>query len=73
MRHARPRDVGLDVHKASIAVAYARAERDAAVICLGPIGPRQGDIATRVRPLTAKAKHWVVVSEAGPCGSWLDR
>jgi hypothetical protein len=35
--------VGLDVHKGSIAVAYAPEDRGADVISLGTIGPRQCD------------------------------
>jgi len=73
MRHARTRYVGLDVHQESIAVAYAREERDAEVICLGTIGTRQCDIDTRVRTLTSKATHVVLVYDAGPCGYWLYR
>ena len=36
--------VGLDVHKESIAVAYAPEDRGAEVVSLGAIGPRQGDL-----------------------------
>lgn len=36
--------VGLDVHKDSIAAAYAAEDRDAEVRYLGPIGTRQCDI-----------------------------
>jgi transposase len=61
--------IDLDVHTASIAVAYAREEREAEVIFLGTIGTRQGDIDTRVHTLTSNAQHLVVVCEAGPCGS----
>ena len=36
--------VGLDVHKESIAVAYAPDDRGAEVVSLGAIGTRQSDI-----------------------------
>lgn len=73
MRHSSTLYVGLDVHKESIAVAYAREERDAEVIFLGTIGTRQCDIDTLVRTLTSNAKRLVFVYEAGPCGYWLYR
>jgi transposase len=73
MRHSSPLDVGLDVHQASIAVAYAPEERAAEVVFLGPIGTRQCDIDTRVRQRTSTATPLVCVYEAGPCGYWLDR
>jgi transposase len=73
MRHSSTLDVGLDVHKESIAVAYAPEERDAEVVFLGTIGTRQCDIDKLVRQLTSKAKQLVLVYEAGPCGYWLYR
>jgi transposase len=73
MRQSSTLYVGLDVHKESIAVAYAPEERGAEVVCLGTIGTRQCDIDTRVRPRTSKAKQLVFVYEAGPGGYWLDR
>ncbi len=36
--------VGLDVHKDSIAVAYAPEDRGAEVVALGAIGTRQSDV-----------------------------
>lgn len=66
-------DVGLDVHKESIAVAYVAKDHDAEVIYLGSIGTRQADIDQVVRKLQAKAKHLVFGYEAGPCGYWLYR
>ena len=73
MRHSSTLYVGLDVHKESIAVAYAPEEREAEVVFLGTIGTRQCDIDKLVRQLTSKAKQLVFVYEAGPCGYWLYR
>jgi transposase len=64
---------GLDVHKASIAVAYVAQDHGAEVISLGTIGTRQADIAPLTRKLQSKATHLVFVYEAGPCGYWLSR
>ena len=65
--------VGLDVHKESIAVAYAPEERGAEVVSLGSIGTRQCDIDKLIRQLQAKGARLVFVYEAGPCGYWLYR
>src|SRR5919109_92584 len=65
--------VGMDVHKESIAVAYAANEPHAEVVSLGHIGTRQGDLDTLIRRLQSKSPHLVFVYEAGPCGSWLYR
>lgn len=73
MRHSSPLYVGLDVHTDSIAVAYVAKAHDAEVLYLGTIGTRQADIDQLVRKLPSKAKHLVVVYEAGPCGYWLYR
>src|SRR6266704_2330059 len=73
MSHSSTLDIGLDVHKDSIAVAYVAAEHGAEVTYLGTIGTRQCDIDQLVRKLHAKAKHLVFVYEAGPGGSWLSR
>jgi hypothetical protein len=43
--------VGLDVHKDSIAVAYAPEDRGAEVVSLGAIGTRQCDIDKMIRTL----------------------
>jgi hypothetical protein len=64
---------GLDGPKASMAVASVAREHDAEIIDLGPIGPRQCDIDTRVRNMPSKAKQLVVVYAAGPCGDWRSR
>ena len=65
--------VGLDVHKESIAVAYATAERGTEVVSLGAIGPRQYDIDKLIRKLQSKGAPLVFIYEAGPCGYWLYR
>src|SRR5438876_8896809 len=65
--------VGLDVHKDSIAVAYAPEDRGAEVASLGSIGTRQCDIDTLIRKLQSKGATLVFVYEAGPCGYWLYR
>jgi transposase len=73
MRHSSTLYGGLDVHKESIAVAYAPEERGAEVVFLGTIGTRQCDIDKLIRTLTSKATQLVFVYEAGPCGYWLYR
>jgi transposase len=65
--------VGLDVHKDSIAVAYAPEDRGAEVVSLGAIGTRQCDIDKLIRKLQSKGVTLVFVYEAGPCGYWLYR
>ena len=65
--------VGLDVHKDSIAVAYAPEERGTEVVSLGAIGTRQCDIDKLIRKLQSKGATLVFVYEAGPCGYWLYR
>jgi len=65
--------VGLDVHKESIAVAYAPEDRGSEVVSLGAIGTRQCDIDTLIRKLQSKGATLVFVYEAGPCGYWLYR
>ena len=65
--------VGLDVHKDSIAVAYAPEDRGAEVVSLGTIGTRQCDIDKLIRKLQSKGARLVFVYEAGPCGYWLYR
>jgi len=65
--------VGLDVHKDSIAVAYAPEDRGAEVVSLGSIGTRQCDIDKLIRKLQSKGATLVFGYEAGPCGYWLYR
>jgi transposase len=73
MSQSRTLDVGWDVHKASIAVAYVAQEHGAEVISLGSIGTRQADIDPLTRKRQSKATHLVFVYAAGPCGDWLSR
>ena len=65
--------VGLDVHKDSIAVAYAPEGRDAEVVSVGTIGTRQCDIDKLIRRLQSKGADLGFVYEASPCGYWLYR
>jgi transposase len=65
--------VGLDVHKESIAVAYATPFPNTEVISLGSIGTRQSDIDKLIRKFRSKSQHLLFVYEAGPCGFWLYR
>src|SRR5438876_938373 len=65
--------VGLDVHKDSIAVAYASDDGRTDPTHLGAIGTRQCDVDALVRKLQSKAAQLVFVYEAGPCGYWLYR
>jgi transposase len=66
-------DVGLAVHKASIAVAYVARAHAAEGTSLGPIGTRQGDLEPLIRKRPSTATHLVFVYEAGPCGDWRSR
>jgi len=65
--------VGLDVHKDSVAVAYAPDSHREEPTFLGPIGTRQADIDKLVRNLHSKASRLVFAYEAGPCGYVLHR
>lgn len=58
--------VGLDVHKDTVAVAYAPAERGAEVVSVGVIGTRQYDIDKMIRKLESKGAPLVVAYEAWP-------
>ena len=58
--------VGMDIHKESIAVAYAANTHHTEVLYLGSVGTRQSDIDRRVRQLQSKSPQ--LVYEAGPCG-----
>jgi transposase len=57
--------IGLDVHKESIAVAYALDERGADVVSLGAIGTRQCDIDKLIRKLESKGATLVFVTRQG--------
>lgn len=65
--------VGLDVHKDTIAVAYAAEDRGTEALVLGMIGTRQCDIDKLIRTLQAKGAALMFAYEAGPCGYWLYR
>lgn len=65
--------VGLDVHKESIAAAYAPQEPGSDAVSLGNIGTRQCDIDKLLRQLQLKGRRLRIVYEAGPCGFWLHR
>src|SRR5262245_20267044 len=65
--------VGLDVHKDTIAVAYAPDDRGADIVAWGTRGTRPCDVDKVVRKLQAKGDRLVFVYEAGPSGYWLYR
>ena len=65
--------VGLDVHKDSIAVAYAPQQRGAEIISLGNFCTRQCDIDKLLKKLFSRCRNLVFAYEAGPCGYWLYR
>ena len=46
--------VGLDVHKDSIAVAYAQGQSADPPVYVGAIGTREADLTTLIRQLRAK-------------------
>ena len=68
-----PLFVGLDVHKDSIAVAYAEGQRADPPVYVGAIGTREADLAKLIRRLQAKAPTLRFAYEAGPCGYGLYR
>jgi transposase len=65
--------VGLDVHKESLAVAHASADRGSDIVYVGQVGTREADIDKLVRRLHSHASELVVAYEAGPCGYGLYR
>src|SRR5438093_4632759 len=65
--------VGPDVHKDSIAVAYASDDGRTDPTHLGAIGTWQCDIDALAPMLQSKAAQLVFVYEAEPCGYWLYR
>jgi transposase len=73
MAQPTPLFVGLDVHKDSIAVAYAQGQSADPPVFVGEIGPRQADLDKVIRRLQAKTPGLVFAYEAGPCGYGLHR
>ena len=73
MHQSTTLSMGLDVHQESMAVAYLAQAHGAEVTDLGTIGTRHADLDPIVRTRPSQATHWIVVYEAGPCGSWLSR
>ena len=73
MKQSSTLDIGCDVHKESMAVAYVAKEHHTEVISIGNSGTRQCDIDQLIRKMQSKSSHLVFVYEAGPCGYWLYR
>jgi transposase len=73
MHQSRTLSLGLEVHKASRAVAYVAQEYHAEVVSLGTIGTRQCAIDQLMRQRPSNSQQRVLVDEAGPCGDWLSR
>jgi transposase len=73
MSQSNTLDIGMDVHKDSIAVADVAQEHGAEVTYLGTIGTRQCDLDHLIRKMPSKAKPLLFVYEAGPCGYWRYR
>ena len=71
MDKTTPVFVGLDVHKDSIAVAYAA--DGAAPTLVGTIGTRQADLEKLIRRLQGKGGRLLFAYEAGPSGYGLYR
>ena len=62
MAEPTPLFVGLDVHKDSIAVAYAQGQSADPPVYVGAIGTRHADLDTRIRRLQAKTPSRVFAS-----------
>ena len=73
MAQSTPLFVGLDVHKASIAVAHATGGRTEPPVFVGEIGTCQADIDRLIRRLQSKRAQLRFVYEAGPSGYGLYR
>jgi transposase len=71
MAQSRTLYIGMDVHKASSAVAYVAQDSGAEVVSLGTIGTRQCAMDKLRRQRRSQSTQLVFVYEAGPCGSWL--
>jgi transposase len=65
--------LGLDVHKASIAVASVAQDHGAEGTSLGRIGTRQGDLDPLLRKRHSQATPLICIYDAGPCGDWRSR
>ena len=63
-----PLFVGLDVHKDSIAVAYAQGQSADPPVYVGAIGTREADLTKLIRQLRSKTPTLRFAYEAGPCG-----
>ena len=73
MRQSRTLDSGLEVHQDSMAVADSAQEHHAEGVALGNLGTRPGDLDHLLRTLQSNSHPRILVDEAGPGGSWLDR
>ena len=73
MRQSRTLDIGLEVHQDSMAVADSAQEHHAEGVALGNLGTRPGDLDHLLRTLQSTSQPRILVDEAGPGGSWLDR
>ena len=65
MSEPTPLFVGLDVHKDSIAVAYARGESADPPVYVGAIGTRNADLTILIRRLQSKTPALRFACEAG--------
>ena len=73
MGNDTPLFVGLDVHKDSIAVAYAQGQSADPPVYVGAIGTREADLTKLIRRLQSKTPTLRFAYEAGPCGYGLYR
>ena len=73
MSQSRTLCIGMDGHKATIAVAYVAQDHGADVTYFGSIGTRQSALDPLIRTMPSQAPHLIFLYEAGPCGSWLSR
>jgi len=62
--------VGMDVHTATMAVAYVAQAHGAEVPSVGTIGTRPCASETLSRKRPSQAHPLLCLSAAGPCGSW---